>query len=91
MQEVWGSNPRLGRLRVNPFQVSGGMSTLQSSASDLQSTTQGIPSRSIDSSESNTNKETESRRAWLYVLRHRCHAMIRRSTMQRKTTTYVHV
>ena len=46
MQEVWGSNPRLGGLRVDPFQVSGGMSTLQSRASGLQSTTQGIPSGS---------------------------------------------
>ena len=41
---VWGSNPRLGGLRVSPLQVSGGMSTLQSRASGLQSTTQGIPS-----------------------------------------------
>ena len=32
MQEVWGPNPRLGGLRANPFQVSGGISTLQSRA-----------------------------------------------------------
>ena len=44
MQEVWGSNPRLDGSRVSPFQVSGGISTLQSRASGLQSTTQGIPS-----------------------------------------------
>ena len=43
MQEVWGSNPSLGGLRMNPFQVSGGISTLQSRASGLQSSTQGIP------------------------------------------------
>ena len=40
MQEVSGSNPRLGGLRVSQFQASGGMSALQSRASGLQSTTQ---------------------------------------------------
>ena len=25
MQEVWGSNPRLGGLRVSPLQASGGI------------------------------------------------------------------
>ena len=44
MQEVQGSNPRLGGLRVSQFQVFGGISTLQSRASGLQSTTQGSPS-----------------------------------------------
>ena len=43
MQEVRGSNPRLGGLGVSPFQASGGMSTLQSSASGLHSSAQGIP------------------------------------------------
>ena len=38
-KEVWGSNPSLGGLWVSPFQVSGGVST-------LQWTTQGIPSGS---------------------------------------------
>ena len=41
MQEVWGSNPRLGRLQVKIFQASEGMSTLQSRASGLVGTTQG--------------------------------------------------
>ena len=45
----------LGGLRVNPFQVSGGKGTLQSRASGLQSTTQGIPSGPTDSSELATN------------------------------------
>ena len=40
MQEVPGPNPRLGGLRVSQFQASGGISTLQSRASGLQSTTQ---------------------------------------------------
>ena len=44
MQEVRGSNPRLGGLRVGQFQASGGIGTLQSRASDLRSATQGIPS-----------------------------------------------
>ena len=39
-----GSNPRLGRLGVSPFQASGGIRTLQPRASGLQSTTQGFPS-----------------------------------------------
>ena len=48
----------LGGLWVNPFQVSGGISTLQSRASGLQSMTRGIPSGPKDSSESNqTNKK----------------------------------
>ena len=41
MQEVSGLNPRLGGLGGSPFQVSGGISALQSWASGLQSTTQG--------------------------------------------------
>ena len=41
MQEVWGSNPRLGGLHVTTFRVSGGRSTLQSRASSLQITSQG--------------------------------------------------
>ena len=41
MQEVRGSIPRLGGLRVSQLQASGGISTLQSRASGLQSTTQG--------------------------------------------------
>ena len=53
MQEVSGSNPRLGGLRVSQFQASGGISTLQSRASGLQSTTQGNSiSTTKDSSES---------------------------------------
>ena len=54
MQEVLGSNPRLGGFGVSPFQVSGGIGTLQSRASGLQSTTQGITSRP-KGSESNNN------------------------------------
>ena len=45
MQEVSGSNPRLGGLGISPLQAFGGRGTLQSSASGLQRTTQGIPSR----------------------------------------------
>ena len=41
MQEVRGSNPRLGGLRVSQFQVTGWISTLQSRVSGLQSTTRG--------------------------------------------------
>ena len=41
MQEVSVSNPRLGRLQVSPLQASGGIGTLQSRTSGLQSTTQG--------------------------------------------------
>ena len=41
MQEVSGSNPRLGGLGVSSLQASRGISTLQSRASGLQSTTQG--------------------------------------------------
>ena len=41
MQEVWGSNPRLGGLGVSHLQASGGISALQSEASGLQSTMQG--------------------------------------------------
>ena len=44
MQEVRGSNHRLGGVWVSQFQASGGISTLQSRASVLKSTTQGIPS-----------------------------------------------
>ena len=44
MQEVSGSNRRLGGLRGSPLQVSGGLSALQLRASGLQSTTQGISS-----------------------------------------------
>ena len=45
MQEVRGSNPRLGGLRVSQFQISGGgKGTLQSRASGLQCTRQGVPS-----------------------------------------------
>ena len=44
MQEVWGSNPRLGGLRVGPLRVSEGIGILQSRAPGLQSTTQDIPS-----------------------------------------------
>ena len=44
MQEVWGSNPRLGGLGVSPFKGSGGISALQARASGLQSSRQGIPS-----------------------------------------------
>ena len=44
MQEVRGSNPRPGGLRVSQFQAIGGVSTLQSGASGFQSTMQGIPS-----------------------------------------------
>ena len=43
MQEFWGLNPTLGGLWVNPFQISARISTLQSKASGLQSTMQGIP------------------------------------------------
>ena len=44
-----GSNPRLGGLRVSPFQASGGIGTLQSRASGLQSIMQGnsIPTTNI--------------------------------------------
>ena len=49
MQEVWGSDPRLGGLRVSPLRASEGIGTLQSGASGLQSTTQGIPSGPKDS------------------------------------------
>ena len=41
MQEVRGSNPRLGGVRVRQLQASEGISTLQSRASGLQSTTEG--------------------------------------------------
>ena len=41
MQEVWGSNPRLGGLRLDQLQAFGDISTLQSRASGLQSTAQG--------------------------------------------------
>ena len=41
MLEVSGSNLRLGGLGVSPLQASGGIGTLQSRASGLQSTTQG--------------------------------------------------
>ena len=47
IQEVRGSKSQAGGvtgLRVSPFQVSGGMSTLQSRASGLQCATEGIPS-----------------------------------------------
>ena len=44
MQEVLGSNTRLGGLGASPFQASRGIRTLQSRASGLQSTTKGIPS-----------------------------------------------
>ena len=54
MQEVGGSNPRLGGLRLSQFQASGGIGTLQSMASSLQSTTQESFIRTKDnSSESN--------------------------------------
>ena len=39
MREVRGSSPTLGGLRVSQLQASGGISTLQSRASGLQSTT----------------------------------------------------
>ena len=53
MHEVWGSNHRLGGLRVCPLQACGGISTLQSRAAGLQSTTQGNSIRTEkDSSES---------------------------------------
>ena len=42
MQEVRGSTPRLGGSGVSPSQASGGMGTLQSRASGLQSTARGI-------------------------------------------------
>lgn len=60
MQEVRGSNPRLGGLRVSPLQASGGISTLQSRASGLQSTTQGIPS--------GPHKKRETVKLWLALL-----------------------
>ena len=41
MHEVRGSNPRLGGLRVSQLPVYGGIGTLQSRASGLQSPTQG--------------------------------------------------
>jgi len=41
MQEVLGSNPRLGGLGVSQLQDSGGIGTLQSGSSGLQSTSQG--------------------------------------------------
>ena len=41
MQEPWGANPRLGRLRASQFQTCGGISALRSRASGLQSATQG--------------------------------------------------
>ena len=51
-QEVRGVHRGLGGSSVSPFQASGGISTLQSRASGLQSTTQGIPSAPQDSSAS---------------------------------------
>ena len=58
MQEVWGSNPRPSGLRVSQFQASGGISTLQSRASGLQSTTQGnsIRTERSDGSERLVNR-----------------------------------
>jgi hypothetical protein len=41
MQEVRGPSPPLGGLRVSQLQASGGISTFQSRAFGLQSTTQG--------------------------------------------------
>ena len=60
MQEVRGSNPRLGGLRVNPFQVSAGISTLQSRASGLQSNTQRVPSgpKKTPPSQQKTSRKT---------------------------------
>ena len=57
MQEVRGSNPRLGGLWVSQLQASGGISTLQSRASGLQSTTQGNSIRTKNNpSSQKTNK-----------------------------------
>ena len=52
MQEVQGSNPRLGGLGVSAFQASGGIRTLHSRASGLQSTAQGNSIRTKNNSES---------------------------------------
>ena len=58
MQEVRGSNLRLDGLRVRQYQASGGISTLQSRASGLQSTTQSNYIGTIkDSSELNNKHE----------------------------------
>jgi hypothetical protein len=54
-----GSNPRLGGLRVGPFQASGGTSTWQPSVSGPQSITHGIPSRPFPNP---TPKRTNQRR-----------------------------
>ena len=59
MQEVSGSNPRLGGPGVDPLQLSGGTSTLQSRASGLQSTTQGHSIRTKKITPSQTTKGVE--------------------------------
>ena len=48
----------LGKIRVNSFQVSRGISTLQSRASGLQSTTQDIHPDQNDSAEPNKERDT---------------------------------
>ena len=59
MQEVRGWIPRLGGSRVSQLQASGGISTLQSRASGLQSTTQGNSIRTTEN-----NKSSGWKKSW---------------------------
>ena len=57
MQEVRGSNPRPGGLRVNKLQASGGIGALESRASGLHSTTQGNSIRTKNTPPSRKQQE----------------------------------
>ena len=57
MQEVRGSNPRLGGYGLVNSKPLGGINTLQTMASGLQSTTQGIPSGPPKTTTPSQNKE----------------------------------
>ena len=84
-QEVWSSSPRLVGLRVSPLRVSGGVSTLQSRASSLQSTAQDFPSGpQKDSSESNNNpikKEAHQQKHNLAFPQHKYFTIVHYNTL----------
>ena len=62
MQEVSGLNPRLGGLGASPLQAPEEISTLQSRASGLQSTTQGNSIRTREAPPSQARKYIRSQR-----------------------------
>jgi len=64
MQEVLGSSPRLGGLSVSQLQASRGISTLESRASGLQSSTQGDSNWTKMSPPSQTNKNDGAIGSW---------------------------